>query len=209
MFKYKRLFIIMSRFLSYGDFVYITFISDNLNKKQFITSNGFLEKNLLLRDQSQLFRYNFRNGIFQIFPKHPNDDFSVDATLLNLYSSSNFYADWQNYLSDQISKFSGRSVLYDDEIQLLHVESKAFIQVKEISKMKGSSYVLELIQHISLNNYFKVTTISNFFVQGEKVFYQSKFYLKSSLINQNLILKTQNNQKEKDIPIIKKNGIID
>ena len=187
-----------SKQLAYGDYVYVTLeqLSNLTSKRLFLYSEGFLNSRInLVPSDDGITLQNSREFLFQIFPKLKEHlEINENSTLRLSNHITSFQKKWKAFVDDVLPKTAGKPILYDDVIQLYHVESRSFLQSSHITIEATSTNnpaLLSLVQESTDDTLFAVETISNYFEPGEKIFYDSQFFLRSTARNQVVVLKEQ------------------
>lgn len=182
--------------LTYGDFIFISAHNFSVgSKKHFLYSDGFFKNQVSIASSDQItLPTNIRKFLFQIFPAfsrelNPNESSTSKQHKQPLFS---FQREWKASLLESLIKVAGKPVLYEDVIQLCHVESLSFVQ-SPLQMLDADSLtkppVLSLVQENNNDTLFRIETLSNYFHPGEKIFYDAQFFIRSLSRNQIISVK--------------------
>ena len=187
----------MSQFLSYGDYIFLTFPQKKENSAYYLHGKSILDPKLSSVSSKDLLKKGFRNCIFQIFPR--NCQYLIDNLYENQNSVENFQTEWKALLQEEIQRHLGSPVLYGDYVHLLHLETRSFLSY-EANKTENSipTSRLYLVQDISQEKTcFQFETVSNYYYPGEKICYKTNILVKHATTSQYLTYITEDADSSK------------
>ena len=171
----------MHNFISYGDYVYVTFPQKREDSTHYLHGKSILDPKAASIPSKSLLKNGFRNCIFQIFPR--DCQFLVDTLNESQKAKDNFQTEWKILLEEGIQRHVGSPVLYGDSVHLLHIETRSFLSYEIIKNNENSIQTskLHLIQDMSQEKTcFQLETVSNYFYPGERITYKTNILFKHS-----------------------------